>query len=190
MDDKSAASVLKEQLALIGMLVVLIGTVYTDSYYAGFGLRYQSLSLPASHILYRGLTAVVDMPILVLPYLIGVGWLAFASTAKDGGRLRLGVWAGYLSLTFIVAISYPLATYAGLEASKRDLGTESRLPRVKRLLPPEAAAGSSCEVADACRLLLVDSDYLYVFVPQGPSDVPHVKRLDRKVFREIDTGTQ
>jgi hypothetical protein len=46
MNDKSPASTLKEQLALIGMLGVLIGTVYTDSYYSGFGLRYQSLSLP------------------------------------------------------------------------------------------------------------------------------------------------
>jgi hypothetical protein len=67
MDEKSTVSVLKEQFAMIAILVVLIGTVYTDSYYAGFGLRYQSLNLPAAHILYRGFTAIVDMPSLALP---------------------------------------------------------------------------------------------------------------------------
>lgn len=89
MDDKSPASVLKEQLVLIGTLVVLIGTIYTDSYYSGFGLRYQSLSLPASHILDCALTAVVDIPILVLPYLICVGWRAVTSPRLGGLSVSL-----------------------------------------------------------------------------------------------------
>jgi hypothetical protein len=190
MDEKSPASVIKEQFVLIGMLVILIGTVYTNSYYSGFGLRYQSLALPASHILYRGLTAIIDMPFLAVPYLVGVGWLAFASTVKAGNGALFPIWTGYLSLVIILAITYPLATYAGSRAARRDLGTGSTLPRVKRLLPKEAASESSCDTADVCRLLLVDSDYLYVFVPQGPADVPHLKRLDRKVFHEVDTGTQ
>jgi hypothetical protein len=98
MGDKSAASVMKEQFALIGMLVVLIGAVYTDSYYSGFGLRYQSLGLPASHILYRGLTAVVDMPFLVVPYVVGVGWLALASSPKANDRARFP-YLGWLSVS-------------------------------------------------------------------------------------------
>jgi hypothetical protein len=190
MNEKSAASVLKEQFAMIAILVVLIGTVYTDAYYASFGLRYQSLNLPAAHIIYRGFTAVTDMPLLALPYLIGVFWLGFVSTATDASRLRGRIWISYLMLSFILAIAYPLTTYAGLRAAKRDLGGDSTLPRVKQLLPKEAASGTGCEVADACRLLLVDSDYLYVFVPQGTTDVPHIKRLDRRVFHEIDTGTE
>jgi hypothetical protein len=175
---------------MIAILVVLIGTVYTDSYYAGFGLRYQSLNLPAAHILYRGFTAVIDKPFLALPYLIGVVWLGVASTPMSGSGARVRIWASYFAIAFILGIAYPLSTYAGLQAAKRDLGSGSRLPKVKQLLPKEAASGTSCDVPDACRLLLVDSDYLYVFVPQGPEDVPHVKRLDRKVFHEIDTGTE
>jgi hypothetical protein len=190
MGEKSAASVMKEQFALIGMLVVLIGTVYTDSYYSGFGLRYQSLGLPASHILYRGITAVVDMPFLAIPYLVGIGWLTFASLQKVDDRALFPIWTGYLSIVFILAITYPLATYAGTRAAKRDLGTGSKLPRIERLLPKDAASDSSCNTPAVCRLLLVDTDYLYVFVPQDAPDVPHVKRLNRKVFDEIDTGTQ
>jgi hypothetical protein len=190
MDEKSSAAILKEQFAIIAILVVLIGTAYTDSYFAAFGLRYQSLNLSAAQILYRGLTAVIDMPFLALPYLIGVLWLGFVSASTDRNRLRIRIWASYLTVALIVAIAYSLATYAGLRAGRRDLGGDSQLPRVKQLLPREAAIGTSCEAPDACRLLLVDSDYLYVFVPQGPADVPHIKRLDRKVFHEIDTGTQ
>jgi hypothetical protein len=190
MDEKSTASILKEEFAMIAILVVLIGTIYTDSYYAGFGLRYQSLGLPAAHILYRGFTAVTDMPLLVLPYVISVFWLGFASTGTESNRAHIRIWVSYLAIAVILATAYPLAAYAGRRAAQRDLGTESLLPRVKKLLPTDSATGSSCEVPDACRLLLVDSDYLYVFVPQTGTDVPHVKRLDRKVFHEIDTGTR
>jgi len=188
MDDKTTSAVLKEQFAMIAILVVLIGTVYTDSYYAALGLRYQFLNLPASHIAYRGLTALVDAPYLVLPYFVGILWLGFASTTGKANAARLRIWAGYLVIAVVVGIAYPLASYAGQRAAKRDLGNDSHLPKVKLLLPKEAANGTSCGVADTCRLLLVDSEYLYMFVPQGPNDVPHVKRLDRKVFNEIDTG--
>jgi hypothetical protein len=84
---------------------------------------------------------------------------------------------------------YPLAAIAGTRAAQNDLGTSSKLPIIKRLLPQQEG-NNTCDVADRCRLLLVDPDYLYVFVPTDSSSVPHIKRLDRKVFNEIDTGLE
>jgi hypothetical protein len=189
MTDKTITAVLKEQFALIATLVVLIGTIYTDSYYAVFGLKYQSLNLPASHILYRGFTAVIDAPYLAVPYLLVVAWLAVeASRTTSKSKERIPIWASYAVIVAVLGMTYPLATHAGLRAGARDLSLKSRLPVVERLLPSDPS-DTPCQVG-ACRLLLVDDSYLYVFVPQADGSIPHLKRLDRKVFHEIDTGIQ
>ena len=177
-------TMLKEQFALIAILVVLIGTVYTDYYYASFGIRYQSLNLPASHILYRGFTILRDAPYVALPYLLAVILLvtdvAAGHTWYAKNRLRLS----YLVIAIVLVLSYILASVAGKNAAKTDLSTSSTLPKVKQLVGSD---DSPCE-PDACRLLIIDGDYLYVFVPTG--NVPTVKRLDKRMFHEIDTGTQ
>ena len=99
----------------------------------------------------------------------------------------MGIWAGYLIIAVVLASAYGLSFRAGQRASARDLGQGSLLPKIKDLRPkPE---GTACQTADQCRLLMIDSDYLYVFAPQGPNDVPTIRRLDREVFHEIDTGT-
>jgi hypothetical protein len=56
--------VLKENLSLLSLMVVLVGTSSTDAYYSLFGLRYELIDIPASHILFRGLTAVWAFPAL------------------------------------------------------------------------------------------------------------------------------
>lgn len=188
--EKSTAAVLKEQIALIAILVVLVGTVYSDSYYAAFGLRYQSLSLPAAHIIYRGFTVLVTSPYVAIPYLLAVGWLALISTRRPTPWIDQNqIWLTYVVIVGVLFLAYPLTVHAGLSAAAQDRGMESHLPRIKRMLSAHADAGPC--LPDQCRLLLIDADYLYVFVPQKDSnDVPSLKRLDRKEFDEIDTGTQ
>lgn len=188
--EKTTVAVLKEQLALIGILVVLIGTIYTDSYYAAFGLRYQSLSLPASHVLYRGFTVLIGAPYVAIPYLLAVVWLALMSIKSESTWIgRNQVWLTYLILTTILGLTYPLTVHAGLSAAAQDRGMGSRLPKIKRMMSSHADA-PACQ-PDQCRLLLTDTDYIYVFAPQAnQNDLPNLKRLDRKEFNEIDTGTQ
>ena len=187
---KTIEGVLKEQFALIGVLAVLIGTIYTDAYYTGFGLRYQSLSLPASHILYRGFTVLIGCPYVAIPYLLQVSWLAFLEMkGRSPWVSRHQIWMTYVMIVAILCLTYPLAVWAGQSTAAKDGSASGQLPRIKRLLPASNDS-HGCE-PDRCRLLLIDADYLYVFVPQkDPNDVPNVKRLSRKDFNEIDTGTQ
>jgi hypothetical protein len=44
------ATALKEQLALLASLVLLVGLVSTDAYYASFQISYQQLALPTARV--------------------------------------------------------------------------------------------------------------------------------------------
>jgi len=187
---QSPISVIKEQFAVLGVLVVLIGTVYTDYYYASFGLRYQSLNLPASHIIYRGLTVLRDAPYVALPYLVAVLWLVIDSGAKHPWLVSNRTAISYTVIASVLFLSYWLASIAGSRSAATDLSTSSTLPRIKQLVS-SVEGKFPCETADACRLLLIDGDYLYVFTPTDKkSSIPNVIRLDKKAFNEISTGTQ
>ena len=187
MQEKTIASILKEQFAILAMLVILIGTVYTDAYYSGFGLRYQSLGLPASHIIYRGFTVLLDAPYVCLPYLVAAIWLASDRSDGSAWMARNRIWISYSLLMLVLVASYLLAVLAGQREAMRDLGLKTRLPQIIRLLP--RAAEDPC-ASNNCRLLLIDSDYIYLFSPQPRPDIPHIKRLDRKLFNEIDTSPE
>lgn len=141
--EKSTAAVLQEQIALIAILVVLVGTVYSDSYYAAFGLRYQSLNLPAAHIIYRGFTVLVTSPYVAIPpYLLAVGWLALISTRRPTPWIGQNqIWLTYVVIVGVLFLAYPLTVHAGLRAAAQDRGMESHLPRIKQMLSAHAAAG-------------------------------------------------
>src|SRR5689334_17097620 len=81
---ESIATTLKAELALISLLVVFTGLATTEAYYGYLGLRYQSLNLSASHILYRGITAIPSAPILLLPYLCCFLLLFFDARMRAG----------------------------------------------------------------------------------------------------------
>jgi hypothetical protein len=187
MQEKTTAAILKEQFTILAMLVILIGTVYTDAYYSGFGLRYQSLGLPASHIIYRGFTVLFDAPYVCLPYIVAVIWLASDRGGTSTWMARNRLWISYSLLALVLVTSYLLAVVAGQNLAMRDLGLKSKLPKIIRLLPE--AANNPC-ASNNCRLLLFDSEYIYLFVPQESPDIPHIKRLDRKLFNEIDTSAE
>jgi hypothetical protein len=188
----TTSSILKEQFALIAILVLLIGTVFTDYYYASFGIRYQSLNLPASHILYRGFSVLRACPYVCIPYVIAALWLII-----DNGATRQWVMANRIRLSYLIVaavlfMSYWLASVAGLQSAATDLSASSSLPKVKLLVgTADTELANPCSVPDVCRLLLIDTDYIYVFVPAtSKATVPNIIRLDKKAFNEISTGTQ
>src|SRR5438477_9600817 len=67
--------IIKDQLILLSFLVLLAGIVSTETYYAVFGVKYQFLSLPSFHLIYRGLTSLFDAPLLLLTYAAAALWL-------------------------------------------------------------------------------------------------------------------
>jgi hypothetical protein len=48
--------VIRDQIIFIAAFFSIFGVIYADFYYSSFGVKYQLLNLPATHILYRGVT--------------------------------------------------------------------------------------------------------------------------------------
>jgi hypothetical protein len=136
--------VLKEQLALITFLVLFAGLVSTDTYYSGFGIRYQVMEFSITHLVYRGLTAVTDGPWLMIAYLVAIGWLAggCAWLSKKGARLCQWVQPiTYAIIVTLVIIAYAAAISAGANAANRDLSAEaSHLPIVREIKGKDGTA--------------------------------------------------
>src|SRR5215470_16246995 len=90
---------LRDELVLIGLLVSFVGLVYTDAYYSNFGVKYQLLALPTYHIVYAGLTAIVELPWLILVYAIPaiIVEIDLSSFARYRGF-------SYLRRTFLVLV--------------------------------------------------------------------------------------
>jgi hypothetical protein len=181
-------SVLRDQLVLIGLLVSFVGLVYTDAYYNDFGVKYQLLSLPWYHIVYAGLTAVAQLPWLILMYAFLAIVLqidAFALTSQ-GIVLRLRRIFLVLIVPFILVLTYVLARDAGHSRYALDTNPRtSTLPKVVKLSVERVAAFGP---TDELRVLLVDSDHIVVFQPQGGAGaVPNMKRFLKGDVHEFET---
>lgn len=194
---QSISATLKDELLLIGFLVLFVGIISTDTYYASFGVRYQFLSLPSFHIVYRGLTVLTSAPYLLLPYGLVViyFWLG-----KDIDQRLMNSWfqrwhtlLSYVVILAMLAVTYPLARYAGRSAAQLDLHeTTTTLPEVVRLVTDQDE-----EINDPLtnepnyRLLLIDSDYAVVFRPikPGVADfLPNIIRIGKGDIHVIETN--
>lgn len=187
---------LKVQLGLVAFLVVLAGTASIEAYYTQFGLSYESLDLPADHIIYRGLTIVLAAPYVAIPYLIACGWLAYAPQIKRklGWSDPFFVLCNYGLLIFAMVVTYILAGKAGTAAAFHDMSEDSHFPAIKLLVPKLAGSDVPCKRRDACRILHSNSNAVYVFKPIAPDlvgvAVPIIKRLEIGNYEEIDIGTR
>src|ERR1051326_7469072 len=195
---ESISTTLKDELLLIGFLVLFVGIISTDTYYATFGVKYQFLSLPSFHIVYRGLTILTDAPYLLLPYGLVVIYLWLnRSFDWHGANSLFNRWRTLLSYAVILAmlaVTYPLARYAGKKQAELDLQeTTTTLPEVVNLVLDE----QETEISDIFstndthyRLLLIDSDYVVLFKPlkAGATGVlPNIKRIGKGDLHVIET---
>src|SRR5580704_16765245 len=115
-ETKGLAEILKEQLALIALLLLLSGTVYADSYYAQFGIKLSSLGFSSSYLIYRACTVVIDHPWVSLPYLLSLLWFGFDEIVirTRPGLRSLRTVAAYLALVLVIAFSYVAASRVGV----------------------------------------------------------------------------
>ena len=95
---------LRDNLALLALLITLVGISSTEAYYAYFGLKYQFIDLSGSHIPYRGLTTVFLFPLLIVLYLVAIVILAGQSRIALllGSRRRLH-WFNYAAIVIFTA---------------------------------------------------------------------------------------
>jgi hypothetical protein len=184
--DSGLASALKEQLALIAFVVLFAGMISTETYYAAYGIRYQFLGLSVAHLISRGLTSVLDSPILLLTFLSAIAWLGggarlFATHKQNRAGLVQPVT--YALVFAIVVVTYFSAVAAGRNAAEQDLkNTTSRLPVVQAMTDAEGKPLSF----GGYRLLTVGQENVAVFKPVAShAESPFIHILKRDAVGEI-----
>jgi hypothetical protein len=189
----NGASLIKDEILLLGLLVLYVGIISTDAYYGQFGLRYQFLSLPSFHIVYRGLTGMIYTPYLIAPFLLAVLWLRLDSILdpeKHPGFFAFRKAIGYFLLLAILASTYPLAVRAGNNLARMDLNEEtSQLPKVVWMQTADGVLDPP-KRSDFYRLLIDDSSYVMVFAPLQPGEPAsgiNIKRFQREYVHVIET---
>jgi hypothetical protein len=181
---------LKDQIALLALLVTLAGLASTEGYYTRFNIQYQFLAIPASHIVYRGLSIVRSGFYVCLPYLAASGWLLIiAGRATALRSLRFQLTLTYAVVLVVTIATYALAWLAGWQQAGRDrVESTCTLPKVI------AASMKDMQDIDAgqkYRLLLVDNDYIVILKPIVSVDdnqAPIIKRISKDVVRSLETA--
>lgn len=182
--EAGVSAALKDQLALISLLVLFAGFVATDTYYAAFGLRFQLLGLSLQNLTYRGLTALVTNWLIGLVYLISILWLAVAPKLAAHGTFRWRKWiqpATYGVILCVLVAAYFGAIAAGRNAALRDMGVASTLPIIKSI------SDSKGDSYSGFRLLLSDQNQVVVLktVTNPDVDVPLIHILRRTDVSQI-----
>lgn len=180
------AAALKDQLALITFLVLFAGLVATDTYYAGFGIRYQVIEFSLTHLVYRGLTAVIDGPWLIIAYVVAIAWLAGGSMWVAGKGAPWARWVqptSYALIILLVIVAYVAAVAAGSYAAERDLAERtSQLPVIRGLKGKDGAALPYT----GDRLLFAGKDTVILFKAAASSaDSPFIHLLKRDDVSDI-----
>lgn len=191
--EKSGAitEIIKDQLVILGSLVLAVGIISTHSYYAVFGIKYQMLDLPTFHIVYHGLLILIDAPYLLAPYFIAVAWLSldsYASAESWNKFIRIRIPLTYALILGLFVVTFPLARRAGTKQAEADLHEQtSMLPRIVNI---ELTDGTKYGLGDGYRLLEADSTYTTVFKPLDVSDtstLPNIKRFSKGQINVIET---
>jgi hypothetical protein len=182
-EPKSLGEILKEQLVLVSFLVLYAGLVATDSYYSTLSVGYQFLSLPASHLLYRGITTVIEAPALLLVYVIAVAFLVIDDQLSRSA-VRYVQWravAGYLLVVVLLAMTFPLARRGGIRAAEHDLwDATSTLPRVHIT----TTGGEDLQAEQRWRLVFQSAGRIAVVKALRPADVVLNGRVMIRYFPE------
>jgi hypothetical protein len=161
----SLAAALKDQIALISLLVLFAGFVSTDTYYSAFGLRFQLLDLPINHLIYRGLSALVNSSLLAPAYILAIAWLAFGAQLVQRYLKATNEQAQAISYT-VIAVAVIAAYFGGIVAG-RNAANEDILEATSRLPVIQSITNSKGEPLqfEENRLLLNQKDRVVVFRP-------------------------
>jgi hypothetical protein len=184
---------IRDQLYLLSLLVIFVGIVSTDTYYQAFNVKYQTLNLPASHILIRGMTAVFTNWYILLSYAVAALWLVFQKAIVLTVSKKLLVLAGILPYLFIgavIAANFPLASFAGKTMANIDMHANSSLPRIISISRKSCTTPNSDCTYSGARLLVYDGSYLIVFWPlekDAAAELINIHRIAKEDANVIKT---
>ena len=157
------AADLKEQVALLALVVLFVGLISTEAYYAEFGVRYQDLGLPVTHFVYRGLTTLVNAYAIAALYVLAALWLFLLDALHTRISRPRAVGGTYVLVVLLLVTGYPLARSAGLREARKDMTYgDSRLPTVECLV---SAEGSCRPEYRRFRYLVTANGQIMIFLP-------------------------
>jgi len=187
------ASLIKDELIIISFLVFYIGIISTDAYYSYFAIKYQFLQFPTFHIIYRGLTVLLQSPILLIPYLLTISLLSidfYAIKSKWMRYQKFRTLGMYVTLVSVIVLTYPLAIKAGKKGAELDVVDKtSSLPRITKL--KTGIEKKEINLDANYRLLLETGDYVIFFQPIEASDeaiYPTIHRYTRGDVYVLETS--
>lgn len=195
-DTKKSRNVnIKEQLSLLSLLVFFVGIVSTETYYAAFNVKYQTLSLPVFHIIYRGLTAILHNWLILGVYVLAALWLALQDAIVASASQKHNILAAilpYLFVGFVVVANYCLARDAGNTAAREDMYESTcTLPRIISI--KTRGGDPPCDKYTDARLLISDGAYVVLFWPlksENKESVPNIFRLGKEEADVIETSVK
>jgi hypothetical protein len=185
---------IRDQLYLLSLLIIFVGIVSTDTYYQAFNVKYQTLNLPASHIVIRGMTAVFTNWYILLSYAVAALWLVYQKAIVLVVSRKLLLFAGilpYLFISAVIAANYPLASFAGKTMANIDMQSDtSRLPRIISISRKSCTTSNSDCSYSGARMLVYDGSYLIVFWPLekgSGSELINIHRIAKEDANVIKT---
>jgi hypothetical protein len=116
--------IIRDQIVFIAALFSIFGVIYADFYYSSFGVRYQSLNLSPTHILYRGVTLIYFNLYFLLVFLmiiIGVLMSRLGFSILVGGYAMRGGIVIYLILSIAAVIGAYLSVTTGQNTAVQDM---------------------------------------------------------------------
>lgn len=186
---------MKDQLYLLSLLVFFVGIVSTETYYAAFNVKYQTMSLPIYHIMYRGLTAIFGNWLILGVYVVAALWLAIQNVVVASAARRHNAFAAilpYLFVAFVIAANYPLARHAGSTGARMDM-YEATCTMPKVISITKKGSETPEKYYSGARLLGTDGAYVVLFwvlKPEDTESVPNIFRLGKEEANVIETSVK
>lgn len=184
---------IKDEFFLLSFVIVCSGLIFIDAYFQRFGFRYQQQNISTMHIIYKGLTMVINSRFIITPYILTILLSIFevyAIQKKIKYYLRIRTPFIYFFLFINLIIIYPLSQRAGANQAISDIYKEtSNLPKIKTIISPDIIIRSDID-NKTYLLFLVDNDFVTFFTPLNKDEknaYPIIKRIAKRDITLIET---
>ena len=187
-ESKSLFSNIKEELALITLVILATGLIFVDAYYQTYGLRVDSFSGNSLMLVYKGLLMTINYPIIFLPYAITIAIPSIdIYLAKTKWWLKFKRPIAYTILFFILYFAYCLATNLGVRRGRQDMVLNTtHLSKIQVL---ETKSDTTQAPEQILLLLATDNDFIYVFepTPNLENQIPVIQRISKGEVLSVKT---
>lgn len=182
---------IKDELFLITFFILCSGLVFTDSYYQRFGIKYQFLDLSVMHIIYKGLTLILNYRLIFIPYFLTIiVMIVEIQLTKKGIKkfLDYKIPFAYLFLFINLLILYPIADSAGRSQALLDMNESTTgLPKIMYL---ETDDFTLQYPKDKFALFSANGDFILFFQLSTniSTVIPIIKSIRKSDVKALDTS--